>query len=355
MQKMLFITELDCLQIMREPGALTDAITDVERVIAAAARGKINAHPRVHVSAPGAPATEMSGQCLRVLPAIGDDLGAALRVYTMNKEGDPYRPAPCELILLFDPEDLTLRSIIEDYSLHSLRTAAPSAVATRKLAIAGADRMGVIGTGRQAASQVTAIASVQSLREIRVFGRDPERRQAFVVEIKRLIGCDVIACETPEDAVRGMPIVTLAANTRTPVLFGEWLEPGMHINSISACELDENAVLRCKIFPSSTETLLYHQPRYTPFPDMVEGGRLSKSAVNIELGDVVSGKHPGREDAAEVTLFVSTGSAIWDLGVGRWIDRRARELGIGHSLLAGQMGRTGSGFVTPPPSLQSGR
>ena len=355
MEKPLFISELDCLAIVREPGAMAEAIGEVEKLIAAEANETVASLPRVHLSAPGAPGTEMSGRCIRMLPAIGDELGAAVRVYTMNKEGNPNRPAPCELILFFDPNDLSLRSIIEDYSLHSLRTAVPSAIATRHLSPSGAERMGVIGTGRQAAAQVSAIASVQPLREIRVFGRNRERRLAFAAEMERLVGCKVVACETAEDAVRGVDIVTLAVNTRTPVFFGAWLKPGMHVNSISACELDEEAVLRSKVFPSSVETLLHHEPRYTPFPEMVEANRLNPAALKTELCHVVAGLAPGRQVASDITLFVSTGSAVWDLGVARWIDRRARELGLGRAVFDGDAARTGAGFITPPPSLAANR
>jgi ornithine cyclodeaminase/alanine dehydrogenase-like protein (mu-crystallin family) len=336
---------------MRAAGAMREAIAEMEEVMTAEAKGTAVSHPRVHLDAPATPGTEMSGRCIRVLPAISDRLGAAARVYTMNKEGDPNRPAPCELIVLFTPERLTLRSIIEDYSLHSLRTAVPSAVATRHLAPKFAERMAVIGTGRQAAAQVSAIASVQRLKEIRVFGRNRERRVAFAIEMEKLVGCTVVSCESAEKAVRGSQIVTLAANTRTPVLLGKWLEPGMHVNSISACELDEEAVLCSKVFPSSTETLLHHQPRYTPFPEMVEGNRLDAAALRTELSHVVAGQAPGRQNASDVTIFVSTGSAIWDLAVGRWIDRRARALGLGRTLIDNDNGRTGKGFVVPPASV----
>jgi alanine dehydrogenase len=350
MKTPIFISELDYRAIMNKQGALNEAIAEVERVIAGEVKGSINSHPRVQVSAPGAPATEMSGQCVRVLPAISQGFGTAVRVYTMNKEGDPNRPAPCELILFFDPADLTLRSVIEDYSLHSLRTAAPSAVATRYLARPNATRMAVLGTGRHAAAQTTAIASVQSLNEIRVFGRNRERRQAFVAEMRGLVGCKVVACESAEQAVRGAEIVTVAVTTRTPALLGAWLEPGMHVNSISVCDLDEDAVLKSKIFPSSTQTLLYSQPRYTPFPEMVEGKRLSSDALRTELSQVVAGVAPGRQNPNDITMFVSTGSAAWDLGVAAWIDRCARELGLGQALIEGDAGRTGVGFVTAPSS-----
>jgi alanine dehydrogenase len=350
MKRPLFITEMDCRTILSKSGARADAIAEVEKVIVAAATGTVDSLARVHLSAPGAPATEMSGKCIRMLPAIGDTIGAAVRIYTMNKEGDPARPAPCELILLFDEDDLTLRSVIEDYSLHSVRTAAPTAIATRHLARPTATLMGVIGTGRQAAAQIVAIASVQKLREIRVYGRNCERRVAFAAEMQKLVGCKVLPSDSAEAAVKGADIVAVAVNTRMPVLFGEWLEPGMHINSISPCELDEQAVLRATIFPSSTDTLLYHQPRYSPFPEMVEGKRLPNSALSTELGQVAAGVAQGRRSDSDITLFVSTGSALWDLGVGRWIDNRAREFGLGKTLIDGDGNRTGTGFMVAPLS-----
>src|SRR5262245_12058301 len=147
MTQAVLITEHDVRMIVAQPGAMTEGIAAVERAIVAQAKGEAELHTRVHLDHPreSSPWARIgtAGRALGMLPAVVPALGAAaVRIYTNRGPADP----PCELILLFDLETMELRSVVEDYTLHSLRTGAPSAVATNYLADPDADSIGIIGT-----------------------------------------------------------------------------------------------------------------------------------------------------------------------------------------------------------------
>jgi alanine dehydrogenase len=327
----LLLTEDDVRAVMAEPGATVSAVDALERAIAAFARGEVSSSPRVHVGEGG----ERSGRALRVLPS-----GTACRIYTMNKEAGPGAPAPCELIVLFD-EAMALRAIVEDYSLHSLRTGAPSAVAVRHLAPEHVRTIAVIGSGRQARGQLAAVASVRPPERVLVYSPDAGRCEAFAEEM----GATAVA--GVEEAVREAEIVLVATNTATPVLERRWLAPGALVVSIAPCELAPSVVLDARLVPFSTEELLAGTPRWEPICTLVEHGDLERSALDVEVGDLVAGTRTLHRTRGEVTVVLSAGMAYWDAAIADWVDTRARALGLGRPLFDGGGTRTGRGFAAP--------
>ena len=329
----LLIAEEDVRAVMARPGATRELVDRMEEAFAAEADGVFGTATRVVVDYPPGAGGERAGRSLRVLPCVAPEFGgAALRVYSTLKDGDPFRPAPCELLLLFDAATMELRALIEDYSLHALRTGAPTGVATRHLARPDAEVLGVVGTGRQARGQVAAVASVRPIREVRAYGRDPARRDRFCREVEELLDCRVVPVEHAEEAVRGADVVVAATNTDRPVVHGAWLEPGTHVNSIGPAELDEQAVLESRLVPCARREVLHGVPAWEPVPGLVARGALPEDALAVELGDVVAGRAAGRRDDDEVTVFLSTGMPFWDLVTAAWVDERARELGLGRPL-----------------------
>lgn len=335
-------------ELMAAPGATARAIEAMERAIAA--EGSASVHPRVHVDHPPGGGTEASGRSLRLLPALMPGLGAAaVRIYTMQKEGDASRQAPCELILLFDFESMRLRAVIEDYSLHTLRTAAPTGVATRLLARPDAERVAVIGTGRQARGQLAAVASVLAVREVRAYGRDRGRLDRFCAETAAALGCPVRPGRTGEETVAGADVVVLATATDRPVLERSWLAPGTHVSSIAPGELDEKTVLGSRIVSSYPAEMIRGQPSWAPFPDLVSSGAVRESDI-LALHDVVTGQVAGRTRHDDVTVFVSTGMATWDVGIAVWVAEAVDRAGLGTRLVSEELGRSVEGLVPPRPS-----
>jgi alanine dehydrogenase len=236
----------------------------------------------------------------------------------------------CFYILLYDA-DGTMVAVIEADKLGQMRTGAATAVATKYMARSDSSRMGVIGTGWQARVQVQAVCGVSSFRNIVAYSRNSENRQKFCEEMAEVTGVTVISAETPEEAVKEKDIVITATHSKEPVLKGEWLSEGTHINAIGSNsldrqELDVEAVRRCDcIIVDSSEQA------------MLESGDLAKAAEAEaffwedarELGLVVIGEYPGREDPSEITLFESQGIALEDVALAAKVYEKAvaEELG----------------------------
>ncbi len=348
----LLVTEADVRVLMASPGAMLEAAQVMERVFVAQAEEHLAMHQRVHLDYPPGSSGERGGRSLRFLPAIVPDLdAAAVRVYTTYKDGDPGRPAPCELILLFSYGTMQLRAIVEDYSLHTLRTAAPTAVATRYLAREDARVAAVLGTGRHARGQLAAVASVRPLESVMVYSPHAERRGAFAEEMTEILGAPVCAVDNPEAAVKDADIVVVAANSEFPVLRGAWLRPGTHVNTIAQGELDDEAVLRAKVFPCFAEEVAAGALDWEPFPRLLREGVLIRADLATELCDVVAGTAPGRTSPEDVTVFVSTGMGIWDVAIAAWAVEAAERAGIGTRLWDDATGRSIPGLAAPLPSL----
>jgi len=220
-----------------------------------------------------------------------------------------------------------------DY-LGRLRTGAASGIATKYLARPDASRAAVMGTGRQAHTQLQAIARVRKLTAVKAFGRDANRLQAFCREMSEEIGVPVEPASSAEEAIRFGEIVSTATTAQHPVVLGEYLQPGTHINAIGANtanrrELDDEAVRRAALIAVDS----VEQSRKES-GDLIQGlanlGRGWESV--IELHSVVAGKHPGRSSADQITLFKSHGIALWDVAVAGFIYQQALQQGKGREL-----------------------
>ncbi len=232
------------------------------------------------------------------------------KAYATSREGAHF------FVLLFDASSGKPLAIIEADYLGQMRTGAASGVATKYMARKDAYRVGVIGTGQQALTQVQAIDCIHEICEVRVWSRDRDHRNEFADRLSRKVKTTVCACETARETVEEAGIVVTATASSQPVFFGEWIEPGMHINAIggnaaSRRELDEAAVRRCdRIVTDSIEQARIESGELIAVPRWDEV---------IELSDVVSGKSPGRGSAQEVTLFKSNGVALEDIALGGWL------------------------------------
>jgi len=247
-----------------------------------------------------------------------------MKIYTVSRDALRF------LVLLYDGETGSLLAVIEADHLGRIRTGAASGVATQFLARLDAARVGVIGTGRQARTQLEAVAAVRSIRSVRVFGRDAEQRRAYAREMTGKLGFEVEAVESAEAAVRGSDIVITATSARDPVLHGEWLEPGAHVNAIGANmlnrrELDDESLSRAALITVDS----IEQAREEA-GDLVHGLQATGGEWDsiIELHDIVAGARPGRKSASDITIFKSSGIALWDVISAGYIYEQA--LGVGH-------------------------
>lgn len=280
---------------------MEEVIPVMERALAAFSSGKVVQPTRVMV-----PVAEHGG-FFGLMPAYtGAALGTKLVAFYPHNTEIPTHHAT---ILLFKPETGEPLVTMDGQLITEMRTAAVSAVATEHLARSNASVLAIIGSGVQARSHLEALRLVREFREVRVWS--PRRARAFAEEY------GISAAPSAEDAVRGADVVVTATTSPTPVLFGEWFSPGVHVNAVGAPrpdwrELDDEVLERARVYVDSREAARKESG------DIIAAGR-----IFAEVGEVVSGAKPGRQSDEEVTLFKSLGLAVEDVATAELVYRKA--------------------------------
>jgi alanine dehydrogenase len=231
-------------------------------------------------------------------------------------------------------DDGTLLAIIEADLFGQLRTGAASGLATKLLANPTSRTLAIIGTGKQARSQALAVCAVRPITQVRVFSRSYERRMDFARALEAELKIETRPNDTAEACVEGADIVVTITKSAEPVYRSEWLADGVHVNAAGANsatrrELDPTTVLRAAV--RATDDRKQAREEAAEFRDLVSAGRLSWDDVQ-ELGDLVTGKVPGRTSLSAITLFKSLGIGLEDVAFAELIYRRALEAGIGQNI-----------------------
>jgi ornithine cyclodeaminase len=235
------------------------------------------------------------------------------------------------VVLLFEAGMGRLVAIIDASSVTAIRTAAVSAVATRLLANPDAGDLAILGAGVQAMTHLEAMRCVRTLRRVRVWSRTPERCARYAEKARQKFGVAVEVAESAEACVRGADVICTVTASREPVLRGNWIAEGAHINAVGAAlptarELDSAAVTRSRVYVDRRESALAEAGDI--LIPMSEGA-FNADHVRGDLGEVLMGAVPGRESSREVTLFKSLGLAIEDLAAARHIYEKGVALGTG--------------------------
>ena len=282
---------------------MEEVIPAMERALADFSSGKVVQPVRTML-----PVVEYEG-FLGLMPAYtGTALGTKLVAFYPHNTDVPTHHAT---ILLFKPETGEPLVTMDGRLITEVRTAAVSAVATEFLARPDASVLAIIGSGVQARSHLEALRLVRDFREVRVWS--PRRAAAFAEEH------GVRAAAAAEEAVRGADVVVTATTSPTPVLSGEWLSPGVHINAVGAPrpdwrELDDEVLRRSRVYVDSREAA-----------QKESGDVIAAGEISAEIGEVTAGTKPGRRSAEEVTLFKSLGLAVEDVATAELVYRKALE------------------------------
>jgi ornithine cyclodeaminase len=233
----------------------------------------------------------------------------------------------------------TARLVVMDASsITAIRTAAVSGAATRALARPEAGDLAILGSGVQAASHLEAMAAVRPLRRVRVWSREVAHARAFAEGHASKVRVPIEPMPTPEAAVREADLICTTTAAREPIVRGEWLAAGAHLNAVGACfpktrELDTDAMARARLYVDRRESAL-NEAGDLLIP--IQEGRLTEAHIVGELGDLFLGRVPGRQNSSEITLFKSLGIAIEDLAAAHHVLRKAQATGRGASLRFGE-------------------
>ncbi|ADL45059.1 ornithine cyclodeaminase/mu-crystallin [Micromonospora sp. L5] len=229
-------------------------------------------------------------------------------------------PESGQLVVLHDAATGAVRAIAVGEELGSRRTGGLGGVAVDALARADAATIGVVGSGRQAWTQVWAAAAVRPLREVTVFSRSAARRDAFAARVRAELGVPARAVGSAAAAVRDRDVVVLATTSTVPVLDAADLAPGTHVNTVGFKQVDRHEfgpdlldAADLLVTDSPGQAAAYVPPMLAAVEPYA--GRLR------DLGAVLAGAAPGRTTADQISVFCSTGLAGTEVFL---LDRLAR-------------------------------
>ena len=289
-----------------------DLLTDLHASIS---RGEVELPLRSGVPLPFEP--EGSNTLLVMPGALPDPavFGAKLlSIYPDN--GNAQRPLPVIQghVLLFDGANGSPLALVDAASLTAIRTAAASGAATRALARSDASTLALLGYGVQAESHLEAMRAVRSVEQVRVWGPNPEKAAAFADRFSDS-ELRIEAVSSAEDAVTDAHLVCAVTASTTPVIQGQWLSPGCHLNLVGAHspstrEADGATLARVRIFTEITEFALAEAGDLLL---AMEEGAIERSAIAGEIGDVLNEEIAGRERDDQITLYKNLGNVAQDL------------------------------------------
>jgi len=321
--KVLVVNQAEVARLL----PMGECIAAMEEALKALARGEALLPLRQVVMLPN------NLGALAAMPAYAETLKAigvkVITVFPGNRgtDYDSHQGA----VLLFEAGHGSLKAIVDASEVTAIRTAAVSGVATRLLAQPEAGDLAILGSGVQARTHLEAMLIVRPLKRIRVWSPTPEHAKTFAERESKRHGVEIQPMGSARGAVKEAGIVCTTTSSREPVLKGEWLAPGAHVNAVGASvktarELDTAAVQKARLFVDRRESALNESGDFLiPKAERAIGD----DHIRGEIGEVLLGKVPGRETRSEITLFKSLGLAVEDLASVHLIYTKAVEQKLG--------------------------
>ena len=315
---MLFLKENDVEELF----SMDIAINVLEKSFRHQALGKASNSPRRRIP--------LGHGMFHFMAAADINLGVlGMKSYSTFKDGKARF-----YVYLNDSATGDLIAVIEADRMGQIRTGAASGVATRYMARDDSKDVGIIGSGYQAETQLEAICRVREIEIARVYSRTPSRCQDFAKRMASKLDINVIPVDSAEKCVENADIVSVITSSSSPVLKGEWMIDGTHINAAGGNhwlrrELDGNTVTRANVVV--TDDVEQARIECAELIHSVERGTLTWHRVR-ELWEVASGAVLGRTGSRDITLFESQGIALEDIAAGFELYTMAKDLGVGTEL-----------------------
>ncbi len=297
------------------------ALERVEASFRAQASGRAANRSRERIFLPGLSLHYMAA-------ALPEENVLGMKIYTVARGAFRF------VVLLFDATNGDLLAIIEADHLGRIRTGAASGVATRFMARSDAGKVGLIGTGRQARTQLEAISKVRRITGVQVFGRDADRLRDFCRQMREKLQLEVEPATSAEAAVRFGEIIITATSASQPVVVGDWVQSGSHLNIIGANMSDRREVDDRTLERAGTIAVDSLEQAKKEAGDLIHGLSNCPGGWDgiAELHEIVAGARMGRKSRDEITMFKSCGIALWDVAAAAFIYRAALEKGKGREI-----------------------
>ncbi|MGD2133442.1 MAG: ornithine cyclodeaminase family protein [Maricaulaceae bacterium] len=257
------------------------------------------------------------------MPAALSERGyfGAKMVSVFADPSNPGHKAHRGVVLVFEGELGRPVCLAEAGEVTRIRTAAASALATDVLARKDASVLAILGAGLQARAHIEAIGLVRNLSEVRVWGRNLERAEAFASDAASLTQAPVHAATSVQSAVEGADIVCTVTTASDPFLEGAWIGPGTHVNAVGSsapgpAEIDNELVAKSAMFVDHKEHVVVHGGE---FLRAKAAGLVTDDHIRAEIGEVLTGAKSGRTSDDEITLYKSLGHAVQDIAAVGWL------------------------------------
>jgi ornithine cyclodeaminase len=314
----LFLNEDNVKELITMPLALEQ----VERALKDRALGKATDLPRTRV--------QTTAGIQHVLQAAAPELGYIGFKYYFSppgKRGATY-------VHMISMDSGKLEAIVEAVWLGMTRTGAASGVASKYLANPGASVLAQIGAGFQGMGQLEAVVTALNIREARVYARTRDKLEAWCKKMADRLGIPVIAATSGPEAIKGAHVVNIMTKSTTPVIDGDWLQPGQHVNAagsnaLSRREIDAKTVARSALITVDSRGTARNE--CGDLIAAVETGRSSWDTLT-EIGEVIAGRAPGRARQDDITLYESHGMGIQDIYTAAKLVELARSRKVGVEL-----------------------
>ncbi len=313
----LVLREGDVRNVLTMP----DTIAILNQAFGALADGYVVNPPRSRLKLPNG--------ILNILVAAAPTLGVlGFKTYTAFREGVRF------VVMLYSAQDGQLLAIIEADWLGRMRTGAMSGLATSYLAREDATTIGLIGTGQQALTQLIGVCTVRPITAAYVYSRTPQACKLFCDEMSRLLHIEVRPVSHPRKAVEVADILITCTSSAEPVLYGEWVSAGCHINAIGSNwatkrEIDLSTLQKSYLIVTDSKEQARAEAGDFIIP--VGEGLFDWNRV-FELSEVVGGQGPRRDAPENITLYKGLGIALEDLATAAHVYTIARERGLGEEL-----------------------
>lgn len=271
------------------------------------------------------PRSDEPDATLLLMPAWQSGRHVGIKIVTVTPgNADRSLPAVMGIYLLNDWQTGAPLALIDGPMLTLRRTAAASALGASYLARESAERLLMVGTGALAPHLIEAHAAVRPIRRVQVWGRTAAKAEAVADSVRR-DGLEVEVAEDLEAAVRGADVISCATLSREPLVRGEWLQPGVHVDLVGAFtpemrETDDEAIRRARVF---VDTRAGATKEGGDIVQPLESGALEARDIAGDLFELTRGERPGRGGDAEITLFKSVGTALEDLVAAQLVVERA--------------------------------
>ncbi|HYL41939.1 MAG TPA: ornithine cyclodeaminase family protein [Ktedonobacteraceae bacterium] len=313
----LVLREEDVRHLLTMP----DTVAVLEQAFGAMADGCVENQPRSRIM--------LANGVLNMLAAAVPTLGVlGYKTYTAFRNGVRF------VVMLYSAHDGQLLAIIEADWLGRMRTGATSGLATKYLARPNATTVGLIGAGNQAHTQLLGMCAVRHVRIAYVYSRTPQACKIFCDEMMRLLGIQVKPVATARQAVELADILITATSSPEPVIHGEWLKPGCHVNAIGSNwenrrEIDLSTLQRSYLIVTDSRDQAHLEAGDFIIP--ADEGLFDWNRV-IELSEVVGHQGPQRDAPENITLYKGLGIALEDIATAAHVYKLAKERNMGEEL-----------------------